>query len=92
MVLIIIAEESKTVLVECGIFCRPVNFTCHGNDLNSLKDAIVGSFRGLRKKHIALLQIKSEVYSGHFVDILDPGMRIEDSSFIRVIPYNKVNE
>ena len=58
------AGNNKTVLVECGIFCRPVTFTDCGRDMVYLLKAIVGTFRGLKKKHIALLQVKSKEYDG----------------------------
>ena len=78
------------MLVECGVFCRPVTFTDRGRDMVYLLNAIVRSFHGLRKKHIALLQVKSREYDGHFVDILDPCVKIEQNSFIKVITYRKV--
>ena len=82
------------MLVECGVFCRPVNFTCNnmnGGDVSSLKEAISQTFPNLRKEHIALLQIKSEEYQGHFVDILDPTVVIGHNSLIKVILYNEVS-
>ena len=82
------------MLVECGVFSRPVNFTNStngGGDVSSLKDAISRTFPNLRKEHIALLQIKSEEYQGHFVDILDPRLVIGHNSFIRAILYSEVS-
>ena len=80
------------MLVECGVFCREVTFPDNGNDLISLRQAIVTSFRGLKRRHIAVLQIKSVVYDGHFIDIVDPEIAIQNSSFIKVLPFRKVND
>ena len=78
------------MLVECGVFRRPVTFS--GDDINSLKNAIVGSFSDLAVTHIALMQIKSEEFDGQFVDILDPGMSIEHNSFIKIVLHYMVRQ
>ncbi len=87
---IFISTGNKTVLVECGVFSRLVNFADGGNDVVLLLEAITRNFRGLRKTHIALLKIKSEKYSGHFVDIVGTNMTIQDNSIIKVVPFSKV--
>lgn len=87
------ATGTMTALVECGIFSRPVIFVDSGDDLSSLKDAIVRtfSFSGLESTDIAFLQIKlsEESFQGHFVDIIDTNTRIEHNSVIRVVPYSR---
>ena len=55
---------AKTVLVECGVYCRLIqldqNNNC-GNDLDSVKQAIINAFPGLTFEYIAILKIKSEL-------------------------------
>lgn len=67
------------------MYSRPVTFLDPGEDLLS---AIVEtfSFSGLALEHIVLLQMATEKsYHGHFVDIVDSSLRIDNNSVIRVM-------
>ena len=79
-----------TMLVECGVFSRPVSFDNSDDSVQSLTNAIVASFPGLREEYIALLKIQSEQYGGRYVDIIDPNLTIQSGSFIKVVVHCKV--
>ena len=74
------------------MFCRPVKFTDSDNDVSFLKRALVHAFEGLETRHIALLQIQSNEYPGHYVDILDANLEIADNSFVKVILRSEVSK
>ena len=81
---------AKRALVECGVYTRPVVFSSTGNDVSSLKDAIVRTFPGIENKYIALLKIRSDEYQGKYIDIVDLNMTIDDRSSIKIVLFNKV--
>ena len=80
-----------TVLVECGDFSREVSFVDGGNDVSNLQNAIPTHFPGLMESHIALLQVESADYHGHFMDILDQNMEITSNSVIKVLLFSQVS-
>ena len=84
----------KTVLVECGVYCRIIHLNRNnsgGNDLDSMKQALINAFPGLTFEYIAILKIKSEQFQGHFVDITDPNLSIGHNSVIQVVLYSRVS-
>ena len=81
----------KTAVVECGIYRRPIKYISGGNDVMNLKEAIADIFPGLDKKHIALMQVKSAQYNGHYVDVLDANQVLENNSYVKVFLYNPVS-
>lgn len=77
--------------MECGVYGRPVQFVVNGEDVSNLKNVIVQNFSGLEMSHIALLQIKSDHYNGHFVDILNENEVIRNTSVVKVLLHHKVS-
>lgn len=84
---------TKTVLVECGIFNRPVVFNSTANgvgDKSSLISAITQTFPGLQQEYIALLKVRSTQYGGYYIDMMDSDKSIESHSYIKVVIFSKV--
>ena len=84
------ADSKTTVLVECGVFTRPVSFNSSEDSMQSLTSAIVASFPGLRVEYIAVLKTQSKQYDGRYVDIINPSLTVDSGSFIKVIVRSKV--
>ena len=80
---------NKTSLVECGPLRRLVTYSNRGNDTENLKNAIVQAFReptGLLLDHIAVLQVKSELWD-EYIDVTDASADIPDGSKVKVVTY-----
>ena len=85
-----LAGSQTTVLVECGVFTRPVSFNSSEDSMQFLTNAIVASFPGLREEYIAVLKTQSELYGGRYVDIINPNFTVDSGSFIKVVVRSKV--
>ena len=83
----------KAAVVECGPLRRIITYPAVGNELNSLKSAIVQSFKsltGLQITNIAVLQVKSKEY-GYYVDTFSTFSVLVNNSMVRVVPYEGVS-
>ena len=72
------------------MFTHPVSFNSSEDNVQSLTNAIVASFPGLRAEYIAVLKTQSKQYDGRYVDIINPNSTVDSGSFIKVIVRSKV--